>query len=228
MSTLPNNKNFSYSHIKVIGFDLDQTLYPKSSEVDEAIQAYIYQKIATHKKIEIEEGARLFKNLYKDGDGLSGRRTLETLEIPGADTIIQEALEKADIASILKPNLEINSLLNQLKEKYPLLDIISGSSTKDIKKKLDKLQINSGLFNNLIGGDCGSKSDLSAFKLWLANYPELPSSAFLYIGDRLSTDYLAPKELGIKAILINTKNRYEADIDCLQINYFTQLGDYLL
>jgi FMN phosphatase YigB (HAD superfamily) len=61
----------NFNNIKIIGFDLDQTLYPKSPEIDEAIQMYIYDQIAKKLKISSENAKEKFDNLYKKGNGLS-------------------------------------------------------------------------------------------------------------------------------------------------------------
>ena len=90
--------------IKAIGFDLDQTLYPKSPEVDEAIQGYIYKRIAEVKGCSLAEGERLFKQHYPN---LSGRETMIELGIPRAAEIVQEALENADLTPFLKPDFRV-------------------------------------------------------------------------------------------------------------------------
>ena len=56
----------NFQNIKVIGFDLDQTLYPKSPEIDEAIQIYLYQKIAEHLGISIEVAENKFKEITQE------------------------------------------------------------------------------------------------------------------------------------------------------------------
>ena len=217
-----NNKK-----IKVIGFDLDQTLYQKSKEIDGEIQKYIYIKIAENKKISISRATNLFKNLYKEGRGLSGSKSLKALNIPQAKEIIQEALERADISLYLKPNIQNINLLKRLKDRYKNIDLITGSNLKITKLKLKKLQIPQEIFSHLITQDNGSKSDETAYKIWLNLYPRITSKEFLYIGDRLVSDYLIPKKLKIKTILVN-QEKAEAKTKCLQLLYFNDLEKYLL
>jgi len=196
---------FDATLIKVIGFDLDQTLYPKSPKIDESIQKYIYEKIAEHKNCTQEEARTLFTDLYKEGCGLSGSKTLEMLEIPNAQEIVQEALERADIASSLIPNQKTLELLHTLKKKYGNIDLITGSDVSNTTKKLEKLSIPKELFNYLITGEIATKSTGEAYILWFSKYPHLRPNEFLYIGDRVSSDYEAPDALGIKTILVNIK-----------------------
>ncbi|NQV93165.1 HAD family hydrolase [Candidatus Kaiserbacteria bacterium] len=216
-----------YSHIKVIGFDLDQTLYPKSPDIDEAIQVYIYKKIATHKNVTVGESKKLFSDLYREGNGLSGRKTLIELEIPDASEIIQEALENADIASILEPDESVSVLLKKLKEQYKNIDIITGSNNDQTKKKLKALSISENIFNHIIVDEDASKSDGEAYRLWISRYGEFNSSEFLYIGDREGPDHEVPSSLGIKTILVNVQ-KVNPDIDIPQLKSIQSIDSFLL
>ena len=213
------------NNIKVIGFDLDQTLYKKSPEIDDLIQDYIYIKIAEHKQITKEEAKKLFKDLYQDGRGFSGRKSLVELGIPNPKNVIQEALENADLSSVLIADEDVISLLNKIKEKYLNIDIITGSNNSNTYKKLSLLNISKDIFKNIITEDDASKSDGSAYKLWLSKYSFTPQE-FLYIGDRVSSDYDTPKQLSINSILINaTENK---EIECMQLVSLLELENILL
>lgn len=213
--------------IKVVGFDLDQTLYPKSSKIDKAIQSYIYEKIAVHKNCSLENAEKLFKDLYKNGNGLSGRKTLKELGVPYAEDIIQEALENADIAQFLVPDKIILDLLRKLKERYEHLDLITGSNIKNASQKMDRLNIPKEMFSNIITGETASKSNGSAFKLWVSFYENISPDEFLYIGDRPSSDYFTPKKLGIHTILVNI-SKEKVDIKCPQLVSTKESAGYLL
>ncbi|MFA5841457.1 MAG: HAD family hydrolase [Candidatus Paceibacterota bacterium] len=212
--------------IKVIGFDLDQTLYPKMPEVDEKIQQYIYQKIACHKNVSLPEAKKLFTDIYLGGKGLSGSKTLLALEVPNGKEIVQEALERADIASVLTPEDEkVLVFLNNLKSRYAGLDLITGSDRSNAEKKLSALKIPEELFNHIITGDDVSKSDGSAYSLWLSYY-NFPVEQFLYIGDRIMSDYEVPKKLGIKSILVNITEK-DVGVDCPQLPFLLDLENFL-
>jgi FMN phosphatase YigB (HAD superfamily) len=213
--------------IKVIGLDLDQTLYPKSPKIDEAIQGYIYEKISIHRDCDLEEAEKLFKDLYKDGSGLSGTSTLKELGIPCAEDIVQEALENADIAEFLAPDKEILDFLNKLKEQYMHIDLITGSNKENAFQKMEHLNIPKEVFSNIITGETASKSDGGAFELWMSYYKNTLPEEFLYIGDRPSSDHFAPKKLCIHSILVNVPKE-KADIECLQLSSLKDLGEYLL
>ncbi|MFH1460864.1 MAG: HAD family hydrolase [Patescibacteria group bacterium] len=213
--------------IKVIGFDLDQTLYPKSPEIDKAIQGYIYQKISERKKCSLAEAKKLFDGLYKQGKGLSGSQSLIVLGIPRARDIVQKALENTDIAFFLNPNPETNKLLKALKKRYKNIDLITGSNRKNTLNKLNHLKIPAAIFSLLITnlGNL-SKSDGQAYKLWLSHYQFKPEQ-FLYIGDRISSDYLVPRELKINTILVNAKEKDDL-VDCPQLPSLKEIKNLLL
>ena len=189
--------------IRSIGFDLDQTLYPKSPEVDQAIQAYIHEKIAQIKGCSVEEGKRLFLLHYPK---LSGRSTLLALGIANAEEIVQKALENADIAPFLKPNGEVFALLKDLKTRYATICLITGSNKELARKKLAALEIPVRLFDHIVTGEV-SKSDGTAYREWLRwcreQDPMITELNLVYIGDRPATDVDVPVSLGIAAILVN-------------------------
>lgn len=205
------NSNFK-GRIKVIGFDLDQTLYPKSPEIDRAIQKYIIERIAERRSVPLDAADALFQELYKGGAGLSGRKSLIALGFSAteADSIVQSAVERSDIESILSPSAGVTKLLRELRQRYHL-DIVTGSPRLNALRKLARLEIPADLFCHIITADEGSKSDSTAFDLWLASHPEFNASEFLYVGDRPATDYEIPKSMGMQCALVNVQwdERYE-------------------
>lgn len=213
--------------IKVVGLDMDQTLYPKSPEIDEAIQIYIYQKIAQHKNCNLKEAEKLFKDLYKEGRGLGGSKTLMRLGIPNAEEVVQEALENADIAKFLQPNSEVLQLLQDLKKKYHNIDLITRSNKRNTITKLSKLAIPISVFSHTItGSDNVSKSDGQAYELWMSFYENFKPEQFLYIGDKVSSDYVMPKKMGIQTILVNIKDKDDT-IKCPQLSSLIEIKNLL-
>jgi len=213
--------------IKIIGFDLDQTLYPKSPEIDEAIQSYLYQKIAAAKKWGTEEAERLFKNLYRYGKGLSGGKTLQALGIPNGNDVVQEALEHADLTEFLKPSRATQNLLRQLKDRYQAIDIITGANRKNTTYKLEHLAIPENTFSRIITADDASKSDGSAYRQWLNAHQEKKPASFLYVGDRISSDHEVPSAFGIQTMLVNVSEKAPS-VACLQLNSLHDIAGYLL
>ncbi|HLC85082.1 MAG TPA: HAD family hydrolase [Candidatus Nanoarchaeia archaeon] len=210
----------------VIGFDLDQTLYPKSPLIDEAIQSYIYGVIAKRKQIPLDEARKLFLAQYPT---ISGRKTLLLLGFDDAEQIIQESLERAEIEPFLKPDPEVLDLLCELQQTYGGLTLITGSSAEIARRKLSKLGLPVSLFSVMITGEV-SKSDGTAFRIWMAQEqaknPALNASDFLYVGDRPSTDVEIPASLGMRSVLVNVK-KIDVALKVPQLGSLLELRHYL-
>lgn len=205
----------TFDEFRIIGFDLDQTLYQKSAEIDERIQEYINHHIADRLSVSYDDARNRFRELYQDGKGLSGGKTLVALgfEKEEASGIVQEALERADIDDFLLPNAETIAFMHKCANRFESVDLITGSSRDIAKRKLNRLQIPIELFKNVITGDDASKSTGDAYRMWLAMCPNKTPDQFLYVGDRPSSDYEAPKLLGIRSVLVNITN---TSADCPQ------------
>lgn len=214
-----------FEDIKVVGFDLDQTLYPKSPKIDEAIQQYLYKKIAEYHGISIDGARILFSSLYQGGEGLSGGETMRYLGFEQGGQLVQEALENADIAQFLNPNPADIELLKRLRNKYSL-DLITGSNRLNTETKLGKLAISATMFDHIITADVCSKSNGQAFRLWLEHYESIKPWNFLYIGDRFKTDHVVPDELGIQTVIVNAVD-INPGYSCLQLPTLASLDDYL-
>jgi len=212
--------------IRVVGFDLDQTLYPKSPLIDEMIQSYLYEKIATQRDVSPEVAKDLFNERYRNGAGMSGGQTLRDLGLANGSDLVQEALEHADIASVLSPDIEINKLLGQLSAKYEGVDLITGSNMRQTHMKLNALGIQPDTFSHILTADDGSKSGGDNFRNWLALYPHLTPGQFLYVGDRPRTDHEIPSALGIKTALVYVKIPDPA-LPCPQYSSTKKLLDLL-
>ena len=214
------------SDIAVVGFDLDQTLYPKSPAIDQAIQAYIYERIAEHLHCSINEAKKLFTDLYQAGAGLSGSQSLAQLGIPNSKEIVQEALERADISAFLAPNAATLALLRAIKDKYRAIDLITGSTRKIMEAKLSQMKIPLATFDHVVSGEI-SKADGTAFQDWLRIHHNHRPEQLVYIGDREKTDFTIPNALGIRCILVNI-SRPNPNIDCPQLKKLDDISDYLL
>ena len=213
--------------IRVVGFDLDQTLYPKSPLIDEMIQSYLYEKIATHRNVSLEVAKNLFDERYCAGSGMSGSQTLRNLGLTNGSDLVQEALEHANIASVLSPDIETNKLLNQLSAKYEGVDLITGSNMRQTILKLNALGIPLDTFSHILSADDGSKSSGDNFHIWLTLYPHLSPNQFLYVGDRPRTDHEIPSALGIRTALVYVKT-LDPTIQCQQYTFTTELLSKLL
>ena len=212
-------------NIKHVGFDLDQTLYPKSPEIDNAIQQYINKLIAEKLKCSIDEAQQKFLSYYPK---ISGRKTLIALGFPPyeAESIIQEALEDCDITPFLTPNPEILDLLQECKKKFMSISLITGSSESCARDKLKSLNIPVNLFDCFITGEI-SKSDGTAFRKWMQYFGNDDPCTFIYIGDRKVTDVQVPLSLGMQAILVYVQKE-DPNLSCPQLSHVLDVRSLLL
>jgi FMN phosphatase YigB (HAD superfamily) len=217
------NINFNNSDIKVVWFDLDHTLYPASEEINKVIQDYICERIAEKKwwtfEIARQEWDRVYSEVW------SWWKTLKQLWVKTDNDIVQEALENADFAKYLHPDLTIIDMLVKIRARF-IVDLITGSSYDFTIKKLKHLKISTRLFSNILDWSF-SKSDGTAYKEWLNKYEILWFSPknFVYIWDRYEIDIIEPKKFGINWILVKDD---EKDYDCIKVKNLIDIEKLLL
>jgi len=216
-----------FEGVKVIGFDLDQTLYPKSEEIDNAIQKYIFEKISKKLGWSLEKAESYFRERYPR---LSASQILLGLGFSKeeAKDIVQEALENAEISEFLKSNPEVRKFLEGLKGRYKL-SLITSNSKENAERKLRKLEIPLNLFDFCVFAEY-SKSNGEAFKVWFSYFkktePSLKPENFLYVGDNYFRDAKVPLSLGMKAALVNVKKK-DPELGIPQFYSLLDIGDYL-
>ena len=215
------------SGVRVIGFDLDQTLFPKAPEIDHKIQEYICERIAAEKGVGIAEAGRLFEERYRGGAGMTGNEALADLGLPNPVAIVQEALERSDISSLLTPDPATLALVRDLRHSYESVDLITGSGRTQTEKKLAALGFEHTDFDHFITADDASKSTGESYRLWLSFYPALLPPQFLYIGDRPRSDHEVPAALGIQTALVYVTEPDEK-LSCLQCTSLADIRPHLL
>jgi len=198
--------------IKVIGFDLDNTLYNSNEEMQKKIRGKIYEKLSVIFKIPLKESENLFEKNY-NGDfpwKNSGRRTIEELarrfntSVDGRE-IVQESIEEAEIIDLIEENKMLEEMLKRLKQKYRL-DIITSGDYEFALKKLDKIGVEKKLFDLILAqGKFGGKTTGDVYKYWI-NELKINPNQILYVGDNLRADIEIPKLLGIKTCFIGKEN----------------------
>jgi FMN phosphatase YigB (HAD superfamily) len=198
--------------IKVIGFDLDNTLYPHTPEIQRRIKEKIYKKTASLIGIQREDAREMFERLYNsEGNSYSssGSRTIEEIgkrygkrvsKEKGSE-IVNGAVAEASILDLIEPNPPLKEMLRKLAGKMDL-DLITNSSHYLTFAKLERIGIDYKVFSHmLIGGEHGSKSDGGVYRYWLS-LRNLKPEQYMYVGDNLKQDVEPPKKLGIKTCMI--------------------------
>ncbi len=200
-----------FSEIKSVGFDLDNTLYPLNSEIDERISLEIAKEILMHKPElgSIENARKLCDRLHIE----TGSRTqsLKNLGFQNPGEIVYRCMERADFVDLLKPDKEVVQLITELHNKYYTFLITSTVSDMAIQR-LRKIGLDEKLFDYALFGESAlpnKKIDGSIFSYFLERSKYFPHE-HVYIGDNLKGDILPPKSLGIKTIAVG-KEIPEAD-----------------
>lgn len=213
--------------IRVIGFDLDNTLYPVIPEMQSRIRGKIYEKLASGLSISVEQAGDLFETNYNGNFpwSQSGSRTVEELakkykrKLNGKE-LVQQSNEEADILDFIQPNPELQEILSRLYSRFQL-DILSSSRFDLAIKKLKRIEIDRRLFGHILAGKMfGRKTDGTLYELWLNirrdNGPKL------YIGDSKKQDIDIPKSLGIRTCIVG-KEYENADFYIPTINDLERL-----
>ena len=197
----------SFSLIKAVGFDLDRTLYPDTPKMNERVAQEIFKAILKFKP-ELETTEKVETIYKKRGEELgSWSKVLQELGEKNCQQIINDCLDSADITSLIKEDEKLVQILEQLRRKF-FLFLITRSVQNQAVKKLIEIGIRPEIFNFSSFGD-------KNFQYFLSQSPYQPSE-HVYIGDNIRTDIVAPKNLGMKTILVG-KYFKEADFSVASI-----------
>lgn len=193
------------SKIRVIGIDLDGTLYPDTPEIQRRVRTKIYEKISKECCISYDRARDLFEENYAIIK--SGSKTVTKIareyekEIDGGD-IIQEALQEADILDLIEENPGLDSMLHRI-VKVKELDLLTSSEHNLALQKLSRLDVDRNIFSYFLAYQEGSKTTGEKYKEWLSKR-ELRPEQHLYVGDNTKLDIDIPKSLGIKTCIVGS------------------------
>jgi FMN phosphatase YigB (HAD superfamily) len=201
-------------NIKVIGFDLDGTLYNYTPEIQKKMRGKIYEKLVSTLDLDIEKAEELFEEKYSLLH--SGSRSVNQIaesygkEVNGSN-LVQEALQEADFLYLLDPNPKVYDMLIKLRNRKKL-DLLTGSAGAFALKKLAKLGINWFVFDYILAGEDGSKSSGEMYEKWLNFYKKLSPKNFLYVGDNPKQDIEVPKKLGVQTCHLGNDSNADYNI----------------
>src|SRR3989338_1113389 len=198
--------NSLFCGIKYVGFDLDNTLYPKNHNLDHLIRneivSYLLKNNHQLKNMEI---ARKFydKEYQKIG---SWTKILKDGGFSNPKNLMYKFMSNKVILKYIKRDEKIAKILEKLVKKYKLF-LITSSPRKIGIKKLENIGINIKHFCYIRFGDdskATSKIDGKVFKNFL-KWSKHSSKNHVYIGDQLRGDILPAKSLGMKTISVGTR-----------------------
>lgn len=195
-----------------IGFDLDNTLYPKDSRIDNLIRDEVAKKVLEKRLdlLSIEQTKKICEEEYE----LIGSWTniLKNNHISNPGKIMYQILSNPGVLDLIHKDKKVVSLLEKIKQKYSLF-LITSSPRKIALEKLERIGIDTNIFYSSIFGDYPSistKKDSKIFQEFIKSSP-YPPYAHVYIGDNIQTDIINPKLAGMKTIYVGDNKAKEAD-----------------
>lgn len=213
-----------FKHIKVVGFDMDGTLYKSLPEMDERIIREAGKKVLEKNPDlgSIEEAIEVYSKRSKELE--SGMRTLKEFGYgENAPKVMAKVLEDADITDLIPEDEVLAEIIEEITKKY-FTYILSTSPRVRGERKLKKIGINIDSFNKIIFGD----------DPWMLGNPKkiayehileetgMPPEEHVYVGDRKMSDILGPQSLGMKTISV-WKEIPEADVSISHIHKIKNL-----
>ena len=193
--------------IKNLIFDLDGTLYPESSGLEEECQQRVYDFFADKLNISIEDAQQVSKNLLAkyqyESQGVESELGLSEAEF----------LEYCCAVSTY--NLVANSELQDLLINLPQRKFIfTDSTTSHVNDVLNKLEVDLALFDDIYDAEKGNfayKLSSDAFVAF-CNYYQINPKESIFFEDRERNLSLA-KLVGFKTVLITETNVSKAEVD---------------
>jgi FMN phosphatase YigB (HAD superfamily) len=185
--------------IKLIGFDLDQTLYKETKLTFKIYRETVYRLAAQELGLELEVAKKQFKKHYQILK--SGREALEKMGIKNAEKLSLKISQEADLSLAIKKDQKLIHLLGYLSKKYTLF-LVTSSAKKSAFAKIKALGIDPKIFRYKIFGDnfLGGKFSGDSFRGLLKLTKRKPEE-HLFIGDKETIDILPPKKLGMRTAL---------------------------
>lgn len=204
-----------YGHIKVIGFDADDTLWVNETYFRNAEERFadLLDRYETRNNIDQELFKTEIKNLEIYGYGIKG---FMLSMVESALDLSNNKVSQATISEILNLGKDmlshpvelldgVEEVLNELKDKYRLIVLTKGDLL-DQERKLEK----SGLSKYFHHVEVLSDKKETNYKN-LLDHLEIPVEDFLMIGNSLKSDVLPLLNIGAKAVHIpfHTTWKYE-------------------
>ena len=193
--------------MKVVCFDLDDTLYAEVDYLESAykeIVAYALE-ISGNNMLPASEVYNEMLNAY-----YSQQNAFECLnEILDLECDIQSYLT---IYRNHKPNISLSyfaeNLFCELREMGCILGVITDGRSVQQRNKIEALGINKYVDTSdiIISEEFGSeKPSMDNFRYFMNKYPY--ATEYIYIGDNISKDFVAPNKLGWKSFCVLDSGR---------------------
>lgn len=181
------------NQIDGVVFDLDDTLYSEKNYVRSG-----YRKIAQNYP-DIENAEERLWNSF-----LKGEKAIDKV----FDEANLDEKEKKNALNIYRTHMPVielyagvSGMLSRIKNKGKKIGIITDGRPDGQKNKIKalKLDVDQVIITDELGGIQYRKPNKKAFEL-MQNRWKIAFNEMVYIGDNVTKDFIAPKELGMKVI----------------------------
>lgn len=186
--------------IKLVGFDLDQTLYKETKETFRIYRQTAYRLAARELGISTQEAEKQFLKNYQKTK--SGREALKAMGIKDSEKFSLNISASADLSGAIRPDPKLVNLLDYLASRYDLF-LVTSSAKVSALLKLKALGVDPAIFKHRIFGDdfLGGKSSGVSFQ-HLLRLTGVKPECHLFIGDKEEMDVLPPQKLGFQTALV--------------------------
>lgn len=196
------------NQIKFLCFDVDGTLYRDVPAVWKVLQEKVIAEIKSKKHWDRDRTEQELAARYERLG--STTKVLDELRIDGK-AFFTQAFGEINLAGILKPDVKLRALIDQLRIHFRV-GIVSNGSTVGITKKLEAVGLLPNQFDPFIATyDINApKPDPAGFLMALEQARVSPEES-VYIGDKEENDVLGAKAVGMRTVMVWNESR-EADL----------------
>jgi putative hydrolase of the HAD superfamily len=202
---------------KYLVLDLDNTLYPKSSGLDEAMRLRILSYLVVRHGL-TEKQASDARERYVKMYGLSLPGIMNDFDVDVVD--YQEYIHDVDVKAYVKPNAVLNDILKSC----PIEKVIyTNSSLPHVERVFSALGISKGMFSHIVdyrATGCIAKPQMESFASML-EIIHASGEECIMVDDMPKTVCVAKNQFGMKGILVDEDGRggcQEADWIIKDIN----------
>jgi len=184
---------------KFLVLDLDNTLYPKSSGLDEAMRVRILSYLVERHGL-TEKQAGDARERYVRLYGLSLPGIMNDFNVDVAD--YQEYIHNVDVKAYIKPNPDLNVFLRNLPAKKV---IYTNSSSSHVERVLAALEVDSGIFSSIVdyrATGCIAKPQYESFASMLEIIGASGEDCIM-VDDMPRTVSVAKKQFDMMGVLVD-------------------------
>lgn len=187
--------------IKVVGFDLDGTLYKAQPERDRFICTTLAKRISPLYSAESVAGkiSEIYSAHRSVTEYLVYQRGYSRAE---AKSHIQAVLEQADDEYPLPEDPRLQSMLERLAQTRELF-LLTNSGERSAATKLEMIGASPAIFSHAQYAASERRANGDAFRIAAGYFGESPC-AMMYVGDRAEVDIVPAKRAGLTTVLVHS------------------------